>query len=187
MIPHKPIISKNLRIRVPEHFHIGEGSIVDDFCYFSTRVSVGSFCHIANNVSIAGGCDRQFSLGNYSSVSAGAKIWCSSDDFNCDMAALAPAGIQIDRNTITGDVTIAELTIIGCNSVVMPKNDIPVGVTIGALSFVPAEFKFEAWSLYAGTPLRFIRKRNKKEVLRQKEAFISQLQAHQNQTNRDSL
>lgn len=175
MTVYQQIVSKNIRVRVREAFHVGEGSIVDDYCYFSTQVTIGSFCHIANNVSIAGGASRLFQLGDYSSVSAGARIWCSSDDFNCDMAALCPDGIELNKNTITGDVCIGNLTIIGCNSVVMPKNNIPMGVAIGALSFVPPEYSFEEWSLYAGTPIRFIRKRNKSEVLRQRDALRAQL------------
>ena len=51
----KPIISPHVRIRHPEHFEIGEHSIVDDFCYFSTRVRIGLCSHIASGCSVAGG------------------------------------------------------------------------------------------------------------------------------------
>ena len=92
-----PIISDAIRCRVPDAFSVGEGSIVDDFCYFSTQVDIGRWCHIANGVSIAGGRDQRFQLGDYSAVSAGAKIWCRSDDFVCDLAALAPPGVTVDH------------------------------------------------------------------------------------------
>ena len=58
---YKNIVSRNIRCRVPEHFAVGEGSIVDDYCYFSTRIKIGRFCHVANNVSIAGGRKYTFS------------------------------------------------------------------------------------------------------------------------------
>ncbi|MFZ2656330.1 MAG: hypothetical protein WAX69_15470 [Victivallales bacterium] len=173
--PYKQIISRNIRCRVPGHFLVGKGSVIDDFSYFSTKIEVGRFCHIANNVSIAGGRKYKFTLGDYSSISSGVRVWCSSDDFSCDMSVLAPAGIELPGSSINGDVSISELTIIGCNSVIMPDNDIPAGVAIGALSFVPAGFKFEEWFLYAGIPIRPIRRRDKAKVLRQKKYFLDQL------------
>jgi acetyltransferase-like isoleucine patch superfamily enzyme len=166
---HPPIVSENIRIRVPQAFEVGEGSIIDDFCYFSTQIEIGRFCHIANGVSIAGGKDRKFTLGDFSSLSAGVKIWCASDDFSRDMAALAPESISIPKHTIVGDVSIGELTVVGANSVVMPENDIPIGVAIGALSLVPPRFDFEEWSVYAGIPIRRVGPRNRDEILRQRD------------------
>jgi acetyltransferase-like isoleucine patch superfamily enzyme len=169
------IISENIRIRLPDDFKVGDYSIVDDFCYFSTRVSIGRFCHIANGVSVGGGKEQTFVMADYSSVSAGARIWCASDDFTCDMAAIAPAGISIPKKMITGNVIMEELTIVGSNSVVMPANTIPEGVAIGALSFVPPEYEFEPWTIYAGTPIRPIKKRDRSSVLKQKQSLEQQL------------
>ena len=53
----------------------------------------------------------------------------------------------------------------------MPNNIIPDGVAIGALSFIPQNFNFKSWSVYAGTPIRFIKKRNKKEILKKLNIF----------------
>lgn len=49
----------------------------------------------------------------------------------------------------------------------MPGNIIPEGTVIGALSFVPYKFKLEPWSVYVGTPVRLVRKRNKEKILDQ--------------------
>ena len=169
------IISANIRIRLPNDFKVGDYSIVDDYCYFSTRVSIGRFCHIANGVSVGGGKDQTFVMSVYSSVSAGARIWCASDDFTCDMAAIAPAGISIPKKMITGNVIMEELTIVGSNSVVMPANTIPEGVAIGALSFVPPEYEYEPWMVYAGTPIKPIKQRDRDSVLTQKRALEQQI------------
>lgn len=177
---YDPIVSKNIRCRVPEAFNVGEGSVVDDFCYFATQVFIGRFCHIANGVSIAGGKDQKFVMGNFSSVSAGVKVWCRSEDFTRDMAALAPPGIVVPKHTVVGDVALGELTIIGSNSVIMPNNDIPAGVAIGALSFVPPGYAFEEWYVYAGIPLRAIRRRDRGEATRQKDFLLQQLEEHRN-------
>ena len=172
-----PIISDNIRIRVPGDFVVGEGSVVDDFCYFSTRISIGRFCHVANGVSVGGGSSRKFTLGDFSSISAGVRIWCSSDDFVSDMAALLPESVEVVKNTISGDVSLGELTVVGANCVVMPANEIPDGVAIGALSLVPPRFKFKEWCLYAGIPIRLIRERDRDEIVRQRDMALHGLRS----------
>jgi acetyltransferase-like isoleucine patch superfamily enzyme len=172
----KAIISPHVRIRHPEHFNVGEFSVVDDFCYFSTRVSVGVCSHIASGCSIAGGLAHLFTLGNFSSVSSGVKIWCTSDDFVNDLVVLLPADAgAIKDHLIAGDVTLGDCTAVGANSVIMPGNHVPEGTVIGALSFVPAGFEFEPWSVYAGTPIRKVGERNRGNVTAQSRELRRQL------------
>ncbi|MBZ0309009.1 MAG: acyltransferase [Anaerolineae bacterium] len=174
-----PIISPHSRIRHPGFFRVGEGSIVDDYCYFSTQVIIGRFSHIASGCSVAGGRDRIFRFGDYSSLSSGVKIWCTSDDFTNDMVTIIPAGIEgIKENLISGDVTFERLTAVGSNSVVMPDNYIPEGTVIGALSFVPVHYAFEPWTVYAGTPIRPLKPRNRESVLRQLARLEEALSRH---------
>jgi len=164
----KAIVSPHTRIRHLEHFVIGDDSIVDDYCYFSTKVYIGRSTHIASGCSVAGGSIRQFSIGDFSSLSSGVKIWCTSDDFTDDLVTIIPEGCkQVKTHLVSGDVAFGNYTAVGSNSVVMPKNDIPEGTVIGALSFAPAEFKFEPWSVYVGIPLRLVGARNRRGVMEQ--------------------
>ncbi|HEY3044892.1 MAG TPA: hypothetical protein VGJ39_12745 [Vicinamibacterales bacterium] len=164
----KPIVSTNTRIRHPEHFEIGDYSIVDDYCYISTRVRIGLCSHVASGCSIAGGPERQFTLGDFCSLSSGVKIWCVSDDFTNDIVCIVPPGAEkVKRAVIEGDVTLGNYTAVGANSVVMPANTVPEGTVIGALSFVPARFKMEPWSVYAGVPARRVGQRNRSAVTEQ--------------------
>ena len=164
----KPVISPDCRIRHPEHFSVGPYSIIDDYSYFSTKVKIGKCSHVASGCSIAGGKERLFILGDYSSLSSGVKIWCTTDDFVNDVITIIPEGCgKIKNHLITGDVTIGSFCAVGSNSVIMPDNTIPRGTVVGALSFVPTGFKFKPWSVYAGIPVKFIKRRNKKNVLNQ--------------------
>jgi len=172
----KPIISPQTRNRYPEHLVIGDYSIVDDFCYFSTKVRIGRCTHIASGCSIAGGLDRQFTIGDFCSLSSGVKIWCTSDDFANDVVAIIPPGIsQVKEHLIWGDVEFGNFTAAGSNSVVMPKNFVPEGTVIGSLSFVPAAFEFQPWSVYAGAPIRYLRPRNRESVMKQVASLEEQL------------
>jgi acetyltransferase-like isoleucine patch superfamily enzyme len=163
-----PIISSHIRVRHPEHFVVGDDSIVDDFCYFSTRVRIGRASHVASGCSVAGGVSFQFTLGDYSSLSSGVKVWCTSDDFVNDIVTIVPAAAgSVKTHLIEGDVSIGDFTAVGSNSVVMPGNEIPEGTVVGALSFVPPRFAFEPWSVYAGAPVRLVGRRNRESVLSQ--------------------
>jgi acetyltransferase-like isoleucine patch superfamily enzyme len=174
----KPIVSPHTRIRHPEHFEIGPYSIVDDFCYVSARVRIGMCSHIASGCSIAGGPRYQFTLGDFSSLSSGVKIWCVSNDFTNDLVCIVPADAgEIGAHPIEGNVTIGDYSGVGANSVVMPRNHVPEGTVIGALSFVPAGFAFEAWSVYAGVPIRRIGPRNRAAVVAQAELLRERLAA----------
>jgi len=164
----KPIISPNIRVRHPDVFEIGNYSIVDDFCYFSTRVKIGFCSHVANSCSVGGGRERLFALGDFSSLSAGVKVWCSSNDFARDLVAIVPAEAgDIGDEPITGDVIFENYTGVGANAVIMPGNTIPDGTTIGALSYVPPRFAFEPWTVYAGAPIRRVGARDRARVLAQ--------------------
>jgi acetyltransferase-like isoleucine patch superfamily enzyme len=163
-----PIISPHVRIRHPQHFEVGRYSIVDDFSYFSARVRIGFCSHVASGCSVAGGEAHLFTLGDFCSLSSGVKIWCSSDDFVNDIVTIIPAEAgDVKRHVIAGDVSFADCTAAGSNAVVMPQNHIPEGTVIGALSFVPAAFPFEPWSVYAGSPIRLVGRRNREAVLAQ--------------------
>jgi acetyltransferase-like isoleucine patch superfamily enzyme len=162
------IISKNIRVRYPDHFKVGAGSIVDDFCYFSVRVDIGAGCHVASGCSVAGGLKHQFRLGDFSGISSGVKIWCESNDYANDLVTLLPPGLVFEANPeLSGDVQMEAYTGVGANSVIMPNTFIGEGAVVGALSYVPAGSRLEPWWLYAGMPARKLLPRNRDQILRQ--------------------
>ena len=127
---------------------------------------------------MAGGGDRQFVLGDFCSLSSGVKIWCTSDDFANDLVTIVPSDAgPIKQHVISGDVTFANCTAAGSNAVVMPDNHVPEGTVIGALSFVPARFPFEPWTVYAGIPIRKVGVRDRDAVQAQAEALRVRLDA----------
>src|SRR5579862_5091890 len=117
----KPIISKNSRIRYPKDFHVKDYSVIDDYSYFSTKIFIGKHCHIASGCSIAGGKEFNFSLGDYSSISSGVKIWCKSNDYTNDLVILNPEHVNIHDKEIKGDVQIGTMCGVGANTVIMPN------------------------------------------------------------------
>ena len=89
-----------------------------------------------------------------------------------DLIAIVPEGIE--TSAAEGDVEIGSYSGVGANSVILPDNRLPEGTAIGALSLVPAGFKFEPWMVYAGIPIRPVRKRNRERVMAQVRQLTAQ-------------
>lgn len=150
-------------IKKPDLVEVGDNVRISDFCRISSACEIGSDCEIATGTYISGGDGKyKFKMGSYSSLAAGVRIWLSSNDYVNELITHSVPNVK----EIQGNVTMEKYTGIGTNSVIMPDNHIPEGVSIGALSFVPSNFKFEPWTVYAGRPIRAIKKRNPGKCLK---------------------
>lgn len=157
------ILGEYVIIKKPDLVSVGDNVRISDFCRISSACEIGSDCEIAPGTYIAGGDGKYlFKMGSFSSLAAGVRIWLSSNDY---VNELVTHSVPIVKE-VKGNVTLGKYTGVGTNSVIMPNNDIPDGVCIGALSFVPSNYKFEPWMVYAGSPIRPIKKRNKANILK---------------------
>ncbi len=156
------VLGEYVIIKKPDLVKVGDNVRISDFCRISTACDIGSDCEIATGTYISGGDGKYtFKMGSYSSLAAGVRIWLSSNDYVNELVTHSVPNVK----EIEGNVTMEKYTGVGTNSVIMPNNHIPEGVSIGALSFVPTNYPFEPWTVYAGCPIRPIKKRNKKNVL----------------------
>ncbi|SFB87744.1 galactoside O-acetyltransferase [Brevinema andersonii] len=147
---------KNSDSEIGSYCDIMHGSLI------SPKLMMGDFCLIDRYCVIAGS-NYTFTMEDFSGLAAGVQIWCQSNDY---------VNALISHNAeIVGDIYMEKYTGIGANSVVMPNNRILEGTVIGANSFVPENFRFEPWSVYAGNPIRKIKNRNKNSVLEQAEGI----------------
>ena len=150
-------------IKKPELMEIGDNVRISDFCRISSACKIGDNCEIAPGTYIAGGDGKYtFEMDSFSSLAAGVKVWLSSNDYVNELITHSVPEVK----EIQGNVKLGKFTGVGTNSVIMPNNNIPEGVAIGALSFVPSNYKFEPWTVYAGRPIKPIKKRNKANILK---------------------
>ena len=159
------IIGKTVRLRHPELCTIENNSIIDDFTYVSTKLNIGSFSHIASHVTISGGQDGSCKLGDFSGIGSGTRIFCDTSDFEDEIASIIPR--KFKKISTAGDVIMEKFTATGGNVVVLPKVVIPEGTVIGACSLVPSNMELKAWTIYAGIPIKPLKKRNKEKILKQ--------------------
>ena len=160
-------ISKFTRINNASNIIIGNNVRIDDFCILSSGTSpfiIEDYIHIAAGVFIWG--NKGFHIKSFSNISAGCKIYTQSDSY-CGNYLIGPTIDNKYRNVYGSAITLEKHVIIGAGSVVLPGAILNEGVAIGSNSLVYKECK--PWSIYAGSPVKFIKERAKNALELEKE------------------
>ena len=156
------IVGKTVRIRYPELVEIGDNSIIDDFTYISTRLTLAANVHIAAGCKLIGGREASVRMGEYSTLAPNVVLSAGSDDYIGGIATpLVPR--EYKGHCEVGTIELGRHCIVGAGSVVLPNVTFQDGAALGALSL--AKESLEAWSLYAGIPARRLRLRDRNTIL----------------------
>jgi galactoside O-acetyltransferase len=158
------IVGKTVRIRKPDRSSIGTGSIIDDFCYISCRLTVGDYCHIGTSTSIIGG-DALVTMGDFVNIGNGCRLIAATNDLRGGGLVGSAIPAEYAAEAELADVTIADHVAIATNSVVLPGCRIPEGLATGAMTLLSPKMKLEPWTLYVGVPARPIGPRDPTEIL----------------------
>lgn len=164
------LISRYARIYNPGNISIGNNVRIDDFCILSSGTEpfiLEDYIHISAGVYIYG--QNGFHMKSFSNVSSGTKIFTQSDTFDGDFL-IGPMVPLEHRNVYGSSLIIEKHVIIGTSSVILPEAVIEEGVAIGANSLVKTHCK--AWSIYAGSPVKYIKMRSK-EILEKEKMILS--------------
>lgn len=162
------IIGKTVRIRYPELVEIGDDVIIDDFTYISTGLKIHGFVHISAGCKIIGGKQAFVEMNEFSTLAPDVVLSAGSDDYISGIATpLVP--MEFKANARIGRIILGKHCIAGAGSVVLPDVTFHEGACLGALSL--ANRDLEAYSLYAGIPARFLKPRNREEILNLEKRF----------------
>ena len=163
------LISRYARIYNPGNMIIGNNVRIDDFCILSAGNNpfiLEDYIHISAGVYIYG--QNGFHMKSLTNISAGSKIYTQSDSF-CGNYLIGPSIPNRLRNVYGSSLVIEKYTIIGAGSIVLPGAIIGEGVAIGANSLIIKDCK--PWSIYAGSPAKFIKERSKNLLELEKELY----------------
>ncbi|WP_334118234.1 acyltransferase [Limnobacter sp.] len=164
------IIGKTVRIRYPELVEIGDNVIIDDFTYISTALTIDNNVHIAAGCKLIGGRNSTVTIGEFSTLAPNVVLAAGSDDYIAGIASpLVP--LEYKGAVQIGTIRLGRHCIIGANSTVLPDITLHDGAAIGAQSLVKSDVP--NWELHAGVPARYLKARNREEILRLEQIWRS--------------
>lgn len=154
-------IDDNVCIKHPELVNIGNHVSIDWGFYCVTQMELADYVHIAPYCTVIGGTEGHFKMGKFTAMAAGCRIICATDSYEGDSVIIPWVSLEY-RNIINKPVFLEDYTTLGTNVVIFPGITIAEGSVVGAGSVVTKNT--EPWSIYFGTPAKFIRPRSKKII-----------------------
>lgn len=134
---------------------IGDGSRIDAYVTITGPVRIGRYTHIATGACLFGGMGIE--VGDYSGISAGVKVFSSTDDFSGEWVGNPTVG-KGQRKPHGKAIRIGNHCTLAANSVLLAAS-MEDGAVLGALSL--AKRDLPGWAIYAGVPAKFIKARSK--------------------------
>ncbi|WP_299781936.1 acyltransferase [uncultured Formosa sp.] len=147
-------ISKYARIYNPENLIVGNHVRIDDFCILSGKITLGSHIHISAYCALYG--KYGIVMKDFSGLSPRCTLFSASDDFNGDFL-MSPMTKPIHNHIINGEIFLDKYSQIGANSTILPNAIVNEGAVAGAMSLITKNL--DAWSVYAGIPVKKIKSR----------------------------
>ena len=151
------LISRKASIYGADSICLGNSVRIDDFCILSGQIRIGNHVHIAAYSALYGG-EKGIWINDFANLSSRVSVYSVSDDYTGESMTNPTIPIKY-KKLLQEKVYIGKHVIIGSTSVVLPGVQIADGGAFGAFSFINRNT--EEWTMYAGIPVREIRKRKK--------------------------
>jgi acetyltransferase-like isoleucine patch superfamily enzyme len=163
------LISRYARIYSMKNIEIGSNVRIDDFCLLSGKIKIGNHVHISAYASLCGG-DAGIVLEDFVNISEKVVIFAKTDDFS-GATLTNPTIPDKYKNVLESQVILRKHAIVGVGSSILPGVIMGEGAVLGAKSFVKKSI--EPWGIYAGTPARKIKERNR-DLLKLEKEFLKE-------------
>lgn len=168
---HGVRISRFARIYNPGVIRVGDNVRIDDFAILSggAGITIGSHVHIGAYVALYGAAG--ITMEDFSGISPRGSVFSESDD---------PSGFSLTNPTVPaafkptmvrGAVVFRRHAAIGANATVLPGVEMAEGSVAIAHSLVLRSC--EPWTIYAGSPARKSRARERAPLLELERRFLA--------------
>jgi acetyltransferase-like isoleucine patch superfamily enzyme len=167
-------IGQNVVFTNPEHVILHDNVRIDPFTLITTALEVGRYVQICSHAVLGGGSDHKITLGDWSFIGYGSKLFCASEDYSGDEG---PVNEFWGSNKIyRGNITFKDYSGVASDVMVFPGVTVPEGCTVGAKSLIHTKNNLSEWGVYIGSPPVLHKTRNKENVLKYAtdETFIKQ-------------
>ena len=157
-------IANNVLFTNPTEVILHDNVRIDPFSLITTQLEVGSYVQICSHTVLGGGKQQKITLGHWTFIGYGSKLFCSSEDYSGEYG---PVNEFWGSNKIfRGDITFGDYSGIASDVMVFPNVTIPIGCTVGAKSFIYTKNELKEWSVFIGNPVKFHKERNKENILK---------------------
>lgn len=156
-------ISANVEIRRPHLVIVGEHTAIDSGFYLTTAAQIGDYVHIAPYITVIGGPKAHFTMKHFSTLAAGSRIICGSDEHKGRGLVGPTIPTQYQDPMKLAPVVFEKFANVGTNVVVMPGVTLAEGCVVGACSLVTKST--EPWGIYVGTPAKKVGERPREIML----------------------
>ena len=163
-------ISKYARFYDIEKISIGNHVRIDDFCILSGNITIGSYVHIGAYSVLYG--KYGIFMQDFSGISSRVSIFSVSDDYSGE-ALTGPCVPDEYRKVEHGYVKLNKHSLVGTGSVLLPNTTLQEGSTVGSMSLVKGNIP--EWAIYAGIPAKYIKIREKTEILRFEKLLLKEI------------
>lgn len=160
-------IGQGVIFTCPEKVFLGNRVRIDPYSIITTGLKTGSNIHITAYSMLGGGSRHTITLGDWTFIGYGSKLFCASEDYSGTQGPVNAFWTgEIPRHS--GDITFENYSGIASDVIVMPGITLPEGCTIGAKSLVYNQKQLQPWSILLGNPLKFHKERDKNSILNHK-------------------
>lgn len=157
------IIDKDTVFKHSDEIIIGKHVAIDKGFYCTTKLNVGDYIHIAPYVTTIGSKLSNIILNHFSFIAAGTKLVAGSELYTED-GLIGPTIPIKYRNIKYSTITFEKFSGCGVNCVILPDVTLAEGSVIGANSVVTKST--EPWTVYVGNPAKPVKVRPHENILK---------------------
>lgn len=156
-------IASTAIINHPELVSIGNRVAIDDYAVITTTAEIGDYVHIGPHVSVIGGPNSKLTMGNFTTIAAGGRVACASDE-HLGYGLTGPLIPSIYRDHVdSSGVVFEDFVVTLTNSFVIPGVKLAKGTVVGACAFVNRST--DPWGIYVGIPAQWLKDRPSEKML----------------------
>jgi acetyltransferase-like isoleucine patch superfamily enzyme len=156
-------ISARVEIRRPHLVAVGSHVAIDPGFYCTCGLEAGDYIHIGPYVTVIGGPEGILRMGHFTTIAAGSRIVCASDEFLGEGFTSTTVPDRFRDKVIIAPVVLELFAGVGTNVVVLPGVTLAEGSVIGACSLVTKST--EPWTVYAGIPAKPLKSRRRDKMI----------------------
>jgi len=168
------LISRKATLIHPERMAIGHHVRIDDFCVLSAgqKITLGNYIHIGCYCALYGAAE--IIMEDFSGLSSRVSLYTQSDDYTGFSLTNPMVPECYKPRAKTGKIILGRHVIIGANTTILPDITIAEGTAVGANTLISKNC--QSWSVYFGNPAKRIKSRSK-ELLKLEEKFLAEEKA----------